>query len=488
MSDRIVLLFPPDSAKPYREFEAIGSLLPPMGVASMAACLRQQGFPVSLIDGMAEGLGVDEAVERILAADPAVLGISMVSAVVFLSEEIARKVKERKPSVVVVVGGAHVSAVPEETLTRMRHFDIGIIGEGEKTIVELVRALKASGGRPSDLGGVDGIIYRKGSELVRTKPRAYIDDLDTLPFPAYDLLPDLRAYRMPGDNLKRLPTTSVVASRGCPKECTFCDRATFGRRFRSHGTDYLIRLVKHLVKEYGIKDIGFHDDNLVANPPKLRAFCQRLIDEKLDLTWSCYGSVDFVKEEDFRLMKSAGCWQISWGLESGSKKMLDNYRKNVTVERMMKVLDQSAAAGIDNRGFFILGGFGETVETMEETLAFLKRAPLVNFHITYFTAYPGSEASKTAREHGEYDDDWRLLNSFQPNFVPNTTTREDLDRYFQKFYKAFYFRPRIFGYWLRKLWHEPALLKTILKGFAAMCRFTMKKPAEICRRSEDPSG
>lgn len=477
MSRRTVLLFPPDTDKPYREFEEAGSLLPPMGVASIAAFMRSEGLPVAVVDGLAEQLTIEAAAERVLALDPAVLGISMTSSVVFIAGEIARRVKERRPGVVVVAGGPHMSAVAEETMRRMPHFDIGAVGEGEETAVEIAQALDANGYQPRDLDRVDGIVFRRDGQLVRTQPRRYIDNLDALPFPAYDLLPDLMKYRLPGDNIKRLPATSIVASRGCPKECTFCDRSTFGRRFRSHGVDYLLRLIRHLMMEYGIRDVAFYDDNLMSNPPKLREFCRRLIEERLDLTWSCFGSVDFVKEEDFRLMKEAGCWQVSWGLESGSQRMLDGYRKRVKVEQMERVLEAAHRAGIDNRGFFILGGFGECRETMEETLAFIKRAALDNFHITYFTAYPGSEAAKVAREHGAYDDDWRLLNSFQPNFVPKTSSRKELDRYFRKYYVAFYFRPRIVLYFLGKLLREPAIWRTVWKGFKALCRFAFRRPS-----------
>ncbi|MFA6317552.1 MAG: radical SAM protein [Elusimicrobiota bacterium] len=471
-----VLLFPPDAEKKsYREFEDAGSLLPPMGVASIAAYMRQQGLKVSIVDALAEGLFVDECVERVLAEDPSVFGISLISSSVVIAQEIARKVKARKPGVVIVAGGPHMSAVAEETMRRMPQFDVGVFGEGEHTAVELVKALEARGWQARDLDKVDGIVFRRGAELVRTRPRAYIEDLDTLPFPAYDLLPNLaKFYRLPGGCLKRLPATSMVASRGCPKECTFCDRSTFGRKFRSYSADYMVRLIKHLMEEYGIRDVAFYDDNLMGSPPKLRAFCRRLQEERLDLTWSCFGSVDFIKEDDFPLMKEAGCWQVSWGLESGSQRMLDLYRKKVKVGHMEKVLKASSDAGLDNRGFFILGGPGETKESMEETLAFIKRAPLTSFHVTFFTAYPGSEACRTAREHGVYDDDWRLLNSFQPNFVPTTATREELDRYFKKFYTAFYFRPRIVLYFLRKLALEPATAKTVWKGFKALCRFAFK--------------
>ncbi|MBI5625516.1 MAG: cobalamin B12-binding domain-containing protein [Elusimicrobia bacterium] len=470
-----VLVFPPDSDKSYREFEDAGSLLPPMGVASIAAYMRQQGLAVSIVDALAERLSIDACVERVLAAEPAVLGLSLISSTVFIAQEIARKIKERRPSVVVVAGGPHMSAAAEETMRRMPEFDIGVFGEGELTAVELVRELAARSWQPRDLDRVDGVVFRRGGELVRTQPRAYISDLDSLPFPAYDLLPDLAEfYRLPGDCLKRLPATSMIASRGCPKECTFCDRSTFGRRFRAYSVDYMVALIKHLMKEYGVRDVAFYDDNLMGSPPKLRAFCHRLMDEKLDLTWSCFGSIDFIKEDDFQLMKEAGCWQVSWGLESGSQRMLDLYRKKVKVEQMEKVLKASCDAGLDNRGFFILGGPGETRESMEDTLAFIKRVPLTNFHVTFFTAYPGSEACRTAREHGVFDDDWRLLNSFQPNFVANTTTREELDRYFKKFYTAFYFRPRIVLYFLRKLLAEPDTAKTVWKGFKALCRFALK--------------
>jgi len=472
----IVLLFPPDTNKPYRELEDAGSLLPPVGISYIAGFLREKGIKTSIVDAYAEKLTIHETVERIVAVDPGILGISLTSAVVFIADEVARQVKQKLPSTVIVVGGPHVSAVPEETMNKIQSFDIAVFGEGELTCLELIQKLKSDNYKINELGSVDGIIYRNDSGIVKTKPRQYIEDLDILPFPAFDMLPELsKFYTLPGDNIKRLPATSLVTSRGCPKDCIFCDRSTFGRRFRSHSNEYLIRLMKHLIKEYGIRDIGFYDDNLMANPPKLREFCKLLIKEKLDLTWSCEGSVDFATEESLWLMKAAGCWQIAWGLESGSQKMLDMYRKRITVEQMEKVLKMADKAGIDNRGFFIVGGFSETKETIEETLNFIRRTPLVNFHITYFTVYPGSEAARSAGQYGIYEDDWRLLNSLTPNFAPSTITREELERYYKKFYAVFYFRPRIVWYFFLKLLKEPAILGKLWKSFIALCKFTFRR-------------
>ncbi len=476
MKTEIVLLFPPDTDKPYKDLEDAASILPPMGISYIAGLLREKGVVVRAIDGYAEGLSIDQTIDRILDENSPILGISMTSAVIFIGNEIAKRVKARNPNIVVLVGGPHISAVPQETMERMSNFDIGIIGEGELTCYELVEHLKNNNYEIDNLDGIDGIIYRKNEKIVKTKSREYIKDLDILPFPAFDLLPELtKFYTLPGDNIKRLPAISLVTSRGCPKCCTFCDRSTFGRKFRSHSSQYIVRLIKYLVDRYGIKDIGFYDDNLMANPKKLREFCDLLICEKIDLTWSCEGSIDFAKEEDLRLMKSAGCWQIAWGIESGSQEMLDVYKKGVTVEKMKTVLITADKAGIDNRGFFMLGGFKESKKTIQETFKFIKETPLVNFHITYFTVYPGSEAARDAHKYGIYNDDWKLLNSFTPNFQPFTISREELDKYFKKAYIVFYFRPRIVVYFLGKLLKEPAISKKLWKSFIALCKFAYSK-------------
>lgn len=460
---------------PYADLEEAASILPPQGIAYIAGYLRQNNVPVSIVDGYALKLTIAETVAKMKEKNPAVIGISITSAVIYIAEELAQKIKKELPNAIVVAGGPHISPLAVETMNRMPVFDIGVIGEGELTFCELVKNLDKHNYRVDGLDEVDGIIYRKNGALVSTKPREYIKDLDILPFPAFDLLPPLNeAYTLPGDNIKRLPATSLVTSRGCPQMCTFCSRATFGRRFRAHSNEYMIRLMKHLMDTYGIRDIGFYDDNLMANPPKLRDFCKKLIEAKLDITWSCEGSVHYAKLEDLKLMRQAGCWQIAWGLESGSQQILDVFKKGVKIEQVKKALIAADQAGIDNRGFFMIGSFTETKETLEETLQFIREMPIVNFHVTYFTVYPGSEAAQDAKLHGKYMDDWRLLNSFTPNFVPSTVSRADLDRYFKKFYVAFYFRPRIIWYFIKKLIAEPSTFSKLFKSFIALTKFSLK--------------
>ena len=173
MKTEIVLLFPPDTDKPYKDLEDAASILPPMGISYIAGLLREKGVVVRAIDGYAEGLSIDQTIDRILDENSPILGISMTSAVIFIGNEIAKRVKARNPNIVVLVGGPHISAVPQETMERMSNFDIGIIGEGELTCYELVEHLKNNNYEIDNLDGIDGIIYRKNEKIVKTKSREY---------------------------------------------------------------------------------------------------------------------------------------------------------------------------------------------------------------------------------------------------------------------------------------------------------------------------
>lgn len=296
-----------------------------------------------------------------------------------------------------------------------------------------------------------------------------------LPYPAWDLLPNLVKYYQPAaDSLYRAPATLLITSRGCVGQCTFCDRSVFGNLCRGYSTDYVIGMIKYLQEHYGIKDLFIEDDNFLMFRKRLKEICNRIIDEKIDITWSCMGRVDTFDADALPLLKKAGCWQINFGCESGSQKILDILNKRITVEQTERAIRQVRAAGINVKGLFMLGNLGETKETIEETLDFIKRVPLTDFHITYFTPLPGAEAYKIADKYGHFNSDWRAANMFNPdNFIPFGLTREELEYYYKKAWKIFYLRPRIIWYYATKL-RQPMIRKKILKGGFAFMKFLFK--------------
>ena len=464
---KIVFVHPPLTMEErYSAMAKAGTETAPLGLCNLAAVTRAAGYETKIIDASALGWDSNKTVEEILKFSPDFVGITAVTIAVYNAGQVAKKLKEKAGHIITILGGPHITCLPLQTMQEFSGFDVGVIGEGEITIQELLPAL----GKKEDLSSIKGIIFRKDGELITTQPRPLIDNLDLLPLPAWDALPELtQYYRPPVFSCKRLPATSLVTSRGCSGQCTFCDRRVFGNRLRGYSAKYLLAMIRQLMDDYGIKEIIFHDDNFVLFRKRLKEFCETLIKEKWDLTWSCNTRVDSVNQEVILLMARAGCWQIGYGIESGSQRILDVIKKRTTIEQIEKAVKWSRDAGIRTRGFFMLGHPTETKETMRETIDLAKRLPVTDFQITFFTPLPGTEVFQHVKEYGTLEKDWRKMNMWVPVFIPYGLTREDLVRYHRMAFKEFYFRPKIIFSYL-KLIKSPEHLKRIFSAAGTLLK------------------
>jgi len=446
----------------------------PLGLVYLAAAVRAAGHQVSIIDAEILDLNTASTTEKILAADPAVVGFTAVTISIDNAAAVAREIKNIKPGIITLIGGHHLSTAPEETLKLYPQFDLGIIGEGENTLVELLAALAQNGLEKSQLRQVNGLIFKSDAsdDFVITAPRARIIDLDTLPQPAFDLLPDLVKYSPPVHTVKKFPASTLVTSRGCPGQCTFCTRSVYGNILSSHSAEYMMELVLLLYHNYGIREIQFRDDNFTVFKPRLYKFCELLKAKKLDLVWTALARVDMVEPEMFKAMKEAGCWQVWYGVESGNENILKLIKKNTTKEQIKNAINWTKKAGIDVGAFFIMGHPGETKETLQETIDFALTLKIDEFHCTLMTPLPGSEISGTYSQYGTFDKDWKKMNEWEPVFVPFGLTKEELIRYNRLFFRKFYFRPRIILNYLKRL-RSPKHVKIYFLGFLALCEWIL---------------
>lgn len=447
---KIVLVNPPLTLEErYGALGKGGTSLPPLGLTILAAVIRENSIPVSILDSAILALNYAKSLELILKENPGYVGFTAVTVSVYKAAKLAKMIKEVRPDIVTIIGGPHLTAIPEETMRRFSEFDIGVVGEGEITTVNLIKALE----NHEDINKIPGLIFRQNGQIVNTGRASLIEDLDTLPYDAWDLLPNFPfAYKSSVHKLGRFPTTSIISSRGCPYQCRFCDNSMFGRYVRAYSAGHVIEMIKYLQKTYGIKDIFFNDDNFVMLKDRVLEICDLLQRDNIDLTWGCYSRVDNINDiELLKRMKQAGCWRISFGLESGSQEILNFYKKNETLEQMEKAMEMTRQVGIRAKGFFMLGNFLETEETMRKTIDFAKRIKIDDFHITFLTPLPGSEIYEIADKYGKFENDWRKMSMWYPVFIPNGLTREVLEKYYKKALFEFYCRPSVIFSYLKSI-------------------------------------
>jgi len=428
----------PERSGAHEAFSQGGSSFPSIGLLILAEIARKEGHEVCFRDFLNKHTCIDGAVSQMLALGVDVVSISSNTDSIFTAAKFAEEIKNRS-GVTVFIGGPHVSAVPEETMRKCPAFDIGFIGESEETFREVL----SSDMSLSSLAKIKGIMIRDGSGVISAGRRPFIEQLDDIPFPAWDLIEDFSIYKPAVTNYKKEPVFSLMTSRGCFGRCIFCDRGVFGNKVRMHSAGYVMSMIRKLRGSFGINEITFYDDNLVVDKTRLKEICERIKTEEKGLSWSCSARVDFVNEETLSMMKDAGCWQISFGVESGSQKILDSIQKGIKVEMVHKTAAVMKKLGLSMRGYFIIGNPGETVETLEETLKLILSVPMDDILVEYMTPYPGTEIYENISKYGVTKGGWSDLNSYDMNFVPHGMDERTLREYFAKYYKMFYLRPGV---------------------------------------------
>lgn len=306
--------------------------------------------------------------------------------------------------------GTHITPIPVETMRPYPSLDFGLVGEPDLTIRDLLDHLEGKfdqrsphiqkmfekqdpSYKPSlnpdgsvNMHGIKGLAWRKGDQIILNPPRPFVADLDDMPIPMHELLP-LQKYRMP---YIKGPFTFIVTSRGCPAGCTYCIKHVtyqYSTRIRS---PKLIMEELWQLKKLGINNIHMYADLFTVNRDQVVELCKLMIEENIQIKWTCNSRVDFVDEEMLTLMGKAGCRLISWGIESGNEQILKHARKGAYPDKAERALRWAKKAGIMNWGYFIIGLPGETEETIRQTIDFAKKLPLdiALFHVA--APYPGT--------------------------------------------------------------------------------------------------
>ncbi len=446
-------------------WQKIDSCFPSLGLASIAAYARKQGFSVKIIDAPAERISVEGFEDYLKNGfsdfEARLVGFTATTASIKNAYEMAKAAKKVYPEAKIVFGGAHPTALPNEVIGQPE-IDLAVRGEGEITFSEIL-----SGRDPTE---INGLVYKKDDQIFFTSERERIGNLDELPFPAYDLLPMEKYYPAKG-SYERLPAISMLASRGCPGRCTFCNKI-LGERMVFRSADSLVEEIKMLYRDFGIRQIMFYDDTFTVYKENVKRFCELLLLQKIDIAWCCFSRVDYVDFNLLKLMKKSGCHQIMYGIESGDQSVLDSINKKIDLDLAREIVKLTKQAKIDVRGAFMIGNPIETKETVLKTLKFaIELNPeIAIFNIT--TPYPGTEMFKEANEKGllmTYDwDDYDLSKPVMN--LENISQKEIIDLY-HYCYKKFYFRPRYILMRMNRLIKKPQEIKMAFESLKAVFYF-----------------
>jgi len=412
---------------------------PQVSLAQMAALLDKVAN-VGIIDAMAERMDWTQFEAQLADRQPLIY-LTQVAAPTL--ENDLRGVRAAKSlGAATIAFGTHVTPQTGQTMQRCPELDFVIRGEPELTLIELFDMLaltwgdndrrsassrpgratdrwlnllrksdkdwrpseddwqksSPNGGRPpgSRMEEIKGLAWRRGHEIVLNAERAYIKDLDDLPLPRHDLLP-LDRYRMP---MIKGPFSFVVTSRGCPANCIFCIKhLTYGRSVRIRSPENIVAELR-MLKDLGLRNVHMYSDLFTVDREQVQGLCELMLQERLDFRWTCNSRVDFVDEELLHHMAQAGCWMISWGIESASPQILRRARKGYQPDQVGRALRWARESGIKNWGYFIIGLPGETETTVRLTIDLAKRLPLdlCLFHIA--APYPGTPLFQQALDQG----------------------------------------------------------------------------------------
>jgi len=367
------------------------TIWPQTSLASLAAVAKTAGYSVNLLDCIASRISWEQYLDYIKQARPRWTIVIAIPSVL-IHDLYATYIGKRYDSNTVVVG-PHITALPKQMMEAFPTIDFGILGEAEETLAELLNAVDNGG----DLNHIKGLVHRQHNNIIVNEERAFIEDLDSLPTPLYELLPVDR-YRLPYIG-KRY--TFVLHSRGCPFSCSFCRQVVMWKskpRFRS--PEIICEELKYLDK-LDIHNIIFHSDTFTLNKNNVIEICKRIIDSKLKIRWICNAREDLVDEEMLRWMKKSGCWMINYGIESGVQDILDKCNKggNATVEKAREAVLMTKRAGIKVWGYFIIGLPGETPDTIRQTSRFARSLPLDMVNFSVATPYPGTPFYSQAVEN-----------------------------------------------------------------------------------------
>ena len=450
----------------------------PLGLAYLASYLKNKiACQIRLVDSEAQGLNYQLIKQSIESFEPNVVGITCPTPTMEHVFNLAKMIKtEISRSIIVVAGGIHPTALPQETIA-YPFIDFVVRGEGEETFYELIKALSEN---KADFSSIQGICYKQNGLTITTPARPLIADIDTLPFPDRSLF-DLSLYRSaPTKKVSDDPSGPILTSRGCAFNCIHCiSQKCWGGVMRFRSKANVISEIEQCLENYDIREFNFFDDTFTLNQKRAMEICQAIIDKKLNISWVAFSRVNTISEALVKMMKRAGCKKISFGLESGSQNILDLMRKNATPQMGAAAVKLVAQNKILVHASFMFGNVGETETTIKQTLKFAKSLPLDNATFFITSPFPGTDLFTVAQNEGFVTpqtkwQEFAPLTNTSPVLVQKNVSKERLVYWQKKAFREFYLRPKYIMHKLKQL-NSLETFKTFISGFKILLRIMIKK-------------
>lgn len=400
---KIVLINPP--LNPPRRTSFI-----PLGLAYVASVLKKAGYEVKCIDGC--NMSWNILTKKIVEFNPDVAGVTCWTFARIQAWKTVKIIKDNLPKTKIIIGGQQATLLPYQTM-EITNADFLVLGEGENTIVELMDAIT----KKRNFSDVKSIAYKDKRKIIITPRRQFITDLDTIPFPDYSDF-NLNSYLGLNGAGRGRKAAGIITSRGCPYDCSYCSSKEFWtRKWRFRSAENILEEIEYLYFNLGVRALTIFDDNFTVNKERAIKVCQGIVERRLDLKWISIASVRAVDEEILTWMKEAGCYQVQYGVESGSPKILKNINKQQTVDQIINAFNITKKVGMEPYAYLFIGGPGETEKTVDETISLMKNiAPNQGPSGGILWILPGTKIYELAKAQEIISDDIWINNHEQHIF------------------------------------------------------------------------
>ena len=438
---------------------------PSLGIMYIAAYAEKYtDHKIEILDMIVEKMSYDELENEIKKRKPDVVGITTTTSTLIDSIITAKIIKKIDNDIKVVFGGPHAHIYPEETIN-FPEVDFLILGEGEITFTELLRKIE----NYEELKRVKGIVFKHDDRIVNTGYRRFIEDLDSLPFPARHLTPYKKYYSLIA---KLNPITTMFTSRGCPYRCLFCHRPHMGKKFRARSSENVVEEIEECVN-MGIHEILIYDDTFNVDKQRVLAICNLIKKRGLEINFDIRARIDRINKEMLIVLKEAGCVRIHYGIESANQRILEILRKGITVEQAEKVIKMTKDVEIETLAYFMIGNPTETREEILNTIKFAKKLNPDYCHFSVTTPFPATPLYELGLEKGIFNDYWKEFaanptKDFVPQLWEENLNREELIKLLEYAYKSFYVRPTYIFYSLLKTRSLAELTKMAKAGMGVL--------------------